>query len=70
MELKRSQELFRNLSAHLQVVREEERTRIARKIHDDMGQALTALKIDLSWLNKRLANDQDIIREKLNQWSP
>jgi signal transduction histidine kinase len=65
MELQRSQELFRNLSAHLQVVREEERTRIARQIHDDLGQSLTALKIDLSWLNKRLANDQDRFREKL-----
>ena len=65
MELKRSQELFRSLSEHLQEIREEERTRIARKIHDDMGQALTALKIDLSWLNKRLAEDQDAIREKL-----
>jgi signal transduction histidine kinase len=65
MELKRSQELFRNLSTHLQLVREEERTRIARKIHDDMGQALTALKIDVSWLNKKLPTDQDIIREKL-----
>jgi len=65
MELKRSQELFRNLSTHLQVVREEERTRIARKIHDDMGQALTALKIDVSWLNKKLPNDPDSIHEKL-----
>ena len=65
MELKRSQELFRSLSEHLQVIREDERTRIARKIHDDLGQALTALKIDLSWLNKKLANDQDLIREKL-----
>ena len=65
MELKRSQELFRSLSEHLQVIREEERTRIARKIHDDMGQSLTALKIDLSWLNKRLAANQDSIREKL-----
>jgi signal transduction histidine kinase len=65
MELKRSQELFRSLSAHLQVIREDERTRIARKIHDDLGQALTALKIDLSWLNKKLATDQDLIREKL-----
>ena len=65
MELKRSQELFRNLSAHLQVVREEERTRIARKIHDDMGQALTALKIDLTWLNKKLTDAQPLIREKL-----
>jgi signal transduction histidine kinase len=65
MELKRSQELFRSLSAHLQEVREDERTRIARKIHDDLGQALTALKIDLSWLNKKLASDQDPVREKL-----
>ena len=64
-ELKRSQELFRNLSTHLQVVREEERTRIARQIHDDLGQALTALKIDVSWLNNKVASEQDIIREKL-----
>jgi signal transduction histidine kinase len=65
MELKRSQELFRSLSAHLQVVREDERTRIARKIHDDLGQALTALKIDLSWIDKRLADHQSLVREKL-----
>jgi signal transduction histidine kinase len=64
-ELKRSHELFRSLSAHLQVVREEERTRIARQIHDGLGQAMTALKIDLSWLSKRMANDQDSIREKM-----
>ena len=65
MELTRSQELFRSLSTHLQEVREEERTRIARKIHDDLGQAMTALKIDLSWLDKKLANEQDLIGEKL-----
>ena len=65
MELKRSQELFRSLSAHLQEVREDERTRIARRIHDDLGQALTALKIDLAWLNKKLASNQDPVREKL-----
>jgi signal transduction histidine kinase len=64
-ELKRSQELFRNLSTHLQEVREEERTRIARQIHDDLGQALTALKIDISWLNNKLPDGRDIIREKL-----
>jgi len=64
-ELKRSQELFRNLSLHLQEVREEERTRIARQIHDDLGQALTALKIDVSWLNSKLTDPRDAIREKL-----
>jgi signal transduction histidine kinase len=64
-ELKRSQELFRNLSTHLQEVREEERTRIARRIHDDLGQSLTALKIDIAWLNNKLTEERDIIREKL-----
>ena len=64
LELKRSQELFRNLSTHLQMVREEERTRIAREIHDGMGQALTVLKIDLSWLNNRLAKNQEAMRDK------
>jgi len=42
------QELLRELSAHHDSVREEERARIAREIHDEMGQALTALKMDLS----------------------
>ena len=52
--LKASREQLRNLAAYLQSVREQERTRIAREIHDDLGQALTILKMDLSWLKKRL----------------
>lgn len=54
-QLKTSREQLRALSAHLQSVREEERTRIAREIHDELGQELTGLKIDLSWLAKRLS---------------
>lgn len=54
-QLKNSREKLRALSAHLQSVREEERTRIAREIHDELGQELTGLKIDLSWLAKRLS---------------
>ena len=46
--LREHQELLRELSAHLESVREEERAHIAREIHDEMGQALTALKMDLS----------------------
>ncbi len=47
-ELRRSHEQLRHLAAHLQSVREEERAGVAREIHDELGQALTALKMDLS----------------------
>ncbi len=63
-ELKVSRQQLLNLTAHLQSVREEERTRVAREIHDELGQALTALKMDLSWLNKRLNEDQTPLIEK------
>jgi len=43
---------LRDLSTHLQTVREEEKARIAREIHDDLGGTLTALKIDLYWLTR------------------
>lgn len=50
--LVQSQEKFRALAAKIQKVREEERTRISRNIHDDLGHALTALLIDLHHLSK------------------
>lgn len=53
-ELEWSRQELRDLSAHLQSVREKESTRIARKIHDELGQSLTALQMDLSWLENRL----------------
>jgi PAS domain S-box-containing protein len=49
-QLQASRERLRNLSAHLESVREEERRNMAREIHDELGQILTALKIDLSSL--------------------
>jgi len=52
--LRASEENLRALAAHLQSVREEERTHIARDIHDELGQALTGLKIDLNGMVKNL----------------
>lgn len=52
-QLERSQEQLRALSLKLQSVLEEERTRISREIHDEFGQTLTILKMQLSFLEKR-----------------
>jgi PAS domain S-box-containing protein len=51
--LRASGEQMRDFAAKLEAVREEERTRVAREIHDELGQALTALKLDLSWIQSR-----------------
>ena len=45
---------LRELSAHIEAVREDERTAMAREIHDELGQALTALKMDVAWIGRRL----------------
>jgi len=54
-QLRDSREQLRALAAYLQSVREEERTRIAREVHDELGQALTGLKMELAWLDKKFA---------------
>jgi len=53
-DLRASSEQLRNLAAHLLSVREEERARISREVHDELGQSLTAVKLDLAWLAGRL----------------
>ncbi len=52
--LENSHRQLRALSARLQSVREEERAKVAREIHDELGQVLTALKINLDWLERKL----------------
>jgi PAS domain S-box-containing protein len=54
-ERQRANEQLRLLSGHLQSAREDERIRIAREIHDEIGQALTAVKMDLSLLEREMA---------------
>jgi PAS domain S-box-containing protein len=55
--LRQSQRDLRELSARVLEAREEEKTRIARELHDELGQLLTALKMDLSWVRERLPGD-------------
>jgi PAS domain S-box-containing protein len=63
-ELRMINEQLSKFSSYLQEAREKERTAIAREIHDELGQALTALKMDLSWLKKRLPKNQKKLLEK------
>jgi signal transduction histidine kinase len=52
--LRESEDKLRRLAAHLISVREEERAHIAREIHDELGQVLTGLKMEVTWLARRL----------------
>ncbi len=63
---KRVEEQLRNLYLNLQAMREEERANIAREIHDELGQIMTAIKMDLAWLNKKYADHQTIHEKTLS----
>jgi signal transduction histidine kinase len=63
-ELRISQEQLRALAAYLQTVREEERTRIARELHDEVGQALTGIKLSLE---RSTGQQSDAVRADLSQ---
>lgn len=65
VELQNSQSQLRNLAGRLQAVREEERAAIAREIHDELGQALTGIKMDLKWLEQLLPPEAEPARERL-----
>jgi PAS domain S-box-containing protein len=61
--LKANEERYQRLAQHLEIVREEERKRLARELHDDIGQILTALKIDLTAVDQNCACG-DEVKEK------
>jgi signal transduction histidine kinase len=65
LELRESHERLRRLASHLQSIREDERLNIAREIHDELGQMLTALKIDLDFIKKRMPKDERLLHEKV-----
>ncbi|GAB2853922.1 hypothetical protein GCM10027277_22980 [Pseudoduganella ginsengisoli] len=63
LEVRRSRARLAELTAHIETVKEQERTRIAREIHDDLGGNLTAIKMALAMLSKRLPQDP-VLQEK------
>ena len=68
-ELRASREELRDLASHLQSVREKERTDIAREIHDELGQALTALKMDVHWIRQRVGDGQPALGARASAMS-
>jgi PAS domain S-box-containing protein len=63
-ELNESSRQLQALAANLELAREEERTQIARELHDQLGQALTAMKYDLAWLTDRLVQKDSTLAQK------
>jgi PAS domain S-box-containing protein len=63
--LKKSHQQLRDLSNKLQTIREEDKKRISREIHDELGQTLTAIKLDLTWLEKRVDVSEPIVLDKI-----
>ena len=68
-QLRQSHTQLRALSIYLQHLREEEQIRIAREVHDELGQALTALKLQLTWLSNRLPKGRSLLQEKARSMS-
>ncbi|MBA2351810.1 MAG: PAS domain S-box protein [Burkholderiales bacterium] len=69
LEVEHSREQLRALSHHLQAVREEEKSHLAREIHDELGGTLTALKMDIAWLIPRLTPAQGLLVERIRGMS-
>jgi len=64
-DLRNSQDQLRGFAAHLQAEVEKERTRIAREVHDQIGQTLTALHLDLFWLEKRWFGHDNALLDRI-----
>jgi PAS domain S-box-containing protein len=64
-EIKQTTEKLRRLTDHLQNIREEERKTIGREIHDELGQQLTAINMDVAWIDKKIPEENVPVKTKL-----
>ncbi len=64
-ELSHSYKTIRELSEHLQNIREEERKNIAREIHDELGQQVTVMKMEITWLITKMQAEEPLVRQKM-----
>jgi PAS domain S-box-containing protein len=62
-ELKQTHEMLKRLFRHQDEIKESERKTISREIHDDLGQLLSAIKIDLGWTRANLANREEVLKK-------
>jgi PAS domain S-box-containing protein len=63
-EIKESHEKLQNLTKYLMTAREQERTSIARELHDELGQVLTAINMEAVWVAEKISEDQPLVRPR------
>jgi PAS domain S-box-containing protein len=66
-QLHQSYQEIRKLVSYLQNIREEERTNMAREIHDQLGQQLTVMKMDISWMYKKMQDAEKPVRDRMQE---
>jgi PAS domain S-box-containing protein len=65
--LRRSKQEVQELAAEAQMAREQEKSRVARELHDELAQALTSLKMDVAWIAERIPDKDDAVGKKLQR---
>lgn len=65
--LRRSTEELQKLGAAAHLVREQEKSRVARELHDELGQSLTALQMDVAWFREKIPRGQEALAAKLDK---
>jgi len=64
--LKESRERLRHLGTHLRRVREQERTSLSRELHDELGQVLAGIKMDVAWIGRKTPKENAVIVERVH----